>query len=36
MTTLKQVEKALKEVLLYKPKEKAKHKNKKPTKAEKN
>ncbi len=36
MTTLKQLEKALKEVLLYKPKEKSKYENKKPTKAEKN
>jgi hypothetical protein len=36
MTTLKQIEKALKEVLLSKPKEKVKYKNKKPTKVEKN
>ncbi|CAC9499024.1 hypothetical protein [uncultured Gammaproteobacteria bacterium] len=36
MTTLKQIEKALKEVLLSKPKDKAKYENKKPTKAEKN
>jgi len=36
MTTLKQIEKALKEVLLSKPKEKVKYKNKKPTKIEKN
>ncbi|CAC9552785.1 hypothetical protein [uncultured Gammaproteobacteria bacterium] len=36
MTTLKQIEKALKEVLLAKPKEKVKYENKKPTKVEKN
>ncbi len=36
MTTLKQIEKALKEVLLSKSKEKVKYKNKKPTKVEKN
>ncbi len=36
MTTLKQIEKALKEVLLSKPKNKAKYENTKPTKAEKN
>ncbi len=36
MTKLKQIEKALKEVLLSKPKEKAKCENKKPTKTEKN
>lgn len=35
MTTLKQVEKALKEVLLSNPKNKAKYENKKPTKTEK-
>jgi hypothetical protein len=35
MATLKQIEKALKEVLLSKPKTKAKYENKKPTKAEK-
>ncbi|SMN13692.1 hypothetical protein BHECKSOX2_815 [Bathymodiolus heckerae thiotrophic gill symbiont] len=36
MTTLKQIEKTLKEVLLAKPKEKVKYENKKPTKVEKN
>lgn len=36
MTTLKQMEKALKEVLLSKPKDKAKYENKKPSKVEKN
>jgi hypothetical protein len=36
MTTLKQIEKVLKEVLLSKPKTKAKYENKKPTKVEKN
>ncbi|MDC9726907.1 MAG: hypothetical protein PSN35_03620 [Candidatus Thioglobus sp.] len=36
MTTLKQVEKALKEVLLSRPKDKVKHENKKPSKIEKN
>jgi hypothetical protein len=36
MTTLKQIEKALKEVLLSKPKTKAKYENKKPTRVEKN
>lgn len=35
MTTLKQMEKSLKEVLLSEPKTKAKYENKKPTKAEK-
>ncbi len=36
MTTLKQIEKALKEVLLTKPKTRAKYANKKPTEIEKN
>ncbi len=36
MTTLKQIEKALKEVLLSKPKDNAKYENKKPTNFEKN
>ena len=36
MTTLEKMEKALKEVLLSKPKDKVKYKNKKPTKVEKN
>lgn len=36
MTTLKQIEKTLKEVLLSKLKEKVKYENKKPTKAEQN
>ncbi len=36
MTTLKQMEKSLKEVLLSEPKTKAKYENKKPTKIEKN
>ncbi len=36
MTALKQIEKALKDVLLAKPKIKAKYANKKPTKIEKN
>ncbi|VVH59534.1 hypothetical protein BAZOLSSOX_745 [uncultured Gammaproteobacteria bacterium] len=36
MTTLKQIEKPLKEVLLSKPKTKVKYENKKPTKADKN
>ncbi|CAC9610298.1 hypothetical protein [uncultured Gammaproteobacteria bacterium] len=36
MTTLEKMEKALKEVLLSKPKDKVKHENKKPTKIEKN
>ncbi len=36
MTTLKQIEKVLKEVLLSKPKTKAKYENKKPSKIEKN
>ena len=36
MTTIKQIEKALKEVLLSKPKTKAKYENKKPAKVEKN
>lgn len=36
MTTLKQIEKTLKEVLLSKPKEKVIYENKKPTKIEKN
>lgn len=36
MTTLNQMEKALKEVLLSKPKTKVKYENKKPTKTEKN
>ncbi|CAC9953994.1 hypothetical protein [uncultured Gammaproteobacteria bacterium] len=36
MTTLEKVDKALKEVLLSKPKDKAKYENQKPTKTEKN
>ncbi len=36
MTTLKQIEKALKDVLLSTPKTKAKYENKKPSKIEKN
>ncbi len=36
MTTLKQIEKALKGVLLSKPKDKVKYENKKPSKIEKN
>ncbi|CAB5503397.1 hypothetical protein [Bathymodiolus thermophilus thioautotrophic gill symbiont] len=36
MTTLKQIEKALKEVLLTTPKIKTKYENKKPSKVEKN
>lgn len=36
MITLKQIEKVLKEVLLSKPKDKAKYENKKPSKIEKN
>jgi hypothetical protein len=36
MTILEKMEKALKEILLSKPKEKAKYENKKPTKADQN
>ncbi len=36
MIDLKQLEKSLREVLLSKPKDKAKYENKKPTKTEKN
>ncbi len=36
MTTLKQLEKTLKEVLLSKPKDKSRYENKKPSKIERN